>query len=503
MRRNLLFAVCISSALLAPAQKLAFCPDFEAQAVANISTGDFAPYFISSLQHGKYTQKYGALLDAKIQHKLDLQPRFSWGYGAELIGGYTSHTDYARWSDGQWTAHSEGPAVAWLQQLYGELKYRGVFLTVGMKEHGPALMNPELSSGDFVESGNARPIPEVRVGFVDFQDIPFTQGWVQIQGEIGYGKMMDNSYLRNHYNYYNYHITENSLYNYKRCFFRSNPDQPLSVTAGMQAACLFGGTAYYYNKGEYVKTLHYSSSLKTMLKVFIPTGDGGEGFYSGSHLGSWDFQARYRLRSDDEIIAYFQWPWEDGSSIGRRNQLDGIWGLEYKAARQGIVTGAVIEYIDFRSQCGPIHYAPGDFDNPPVADEATGMDNYYNNASYNSYAYYGMSIGTPFLLSPIYNRDSYPAFVSTRANGFHIGVMGKLLPDLSYKLLVGYQRALGTYQTPFYTPRTCTAVMAQAAWKADQLMRGLSIKAQLEIDGGSLRGNNFGTLVTFSYSGKL
>ena len=150
--------------------------------------------------------------------------------------------------------HSEHPARVWIQQLYGEVKYRSLFLTVGLKEHDSALLDFRLSSGDFIESGNSRPIPEVRAGFVDFQDIPFTNGWVQIQGEISYGKLTDNGWLRDHYNYFQGHLNLGALYSYKRCYFRTNPSKRFSATVGMQVGAMFGGSTSWYYKGEVRKS---------------------------------------------------------------------------------------------------------------------------------------------------------------------------------------------------------------------------------------------------------
>lgn len=481
--------------------------DYSASALLGLSTGKFAPYMIGSLNHGKTPMKGWQLADVRVVRDLNSDSRFAWGFGWEFLFGFSRKAEYARWqeSDRQWIANKQGPAAVWIQQAYGEVKYRSLFLTAGMKERGSALLNQQLSSGDLVESGNARPIPEIRVGFNDFQNIPLTNGWMQIQGEISYGKMVDNAYNKNHFNYYNYHLHLGALYSYKRCYFRTNPDQPLSATFGMQAATFFGGETQYYQEGRYLpeKTLKFSSSLKTFFKVFFPFAEGGEDYYTGQTLGSWDCRLRYRLPNRDEIYAYFQGPWEDGTGIGRRNGLDGLWGLEYKASRPGIITGAVFELLDFRNQSGPIHWQPNDTPGTPILTHVSGRDNYYNNFYYNAYANFGMAIGTPFLLSPIYNLDGYPAFASNRACGFHAGLSGLFSNAIDYRFLVGYQRGLGNYDYAYPRPRTNTSMLFEAGWDASALARGLSARLQLAFDAGSLRGNNFGGALTITYKGEI
>ncbi|MDE7119725.1 MAG: capsule assembly Wzi family protein, partial [Muribaculaceae bacterium] len=362
---------------------------------------DFAPYYIASNRHGELTQGCDALLRVGAAVWSRVGNRFSYSFGADVMGGYASPTDYLRWIPATGTADSHAvsvarhPARAWIQQLYGRADYRGVFLCAGLREHSSALLDGRLSSGDIVESGNARPIPEVRVGFNDFQNIPFTGGWVQIQGEISYGKLTDNGWMKQHFNYYTGHLNLGALYTYKRCYFRTRPAEPFSVTVGMQVGAFFGGETTWYTRGAIVQHRKFSSGIKQFFKMLLPT-DGGADYYSGSSLGSWDLMGRYRFSDGTTVKAYMQKPFEDGSGIGFLNGFDGLWGLECRFRPGAVVSGLVVEYLDFTNQSGPIHWDPDDETGTDITARAEGNDNYYNNYEYNSYAYYGMSIGTPF-----------------------------------------------------------------------------------------------------------
>ncbi len=466
-----------------------YAVNYEGSVTAGGGSGEFSPYYINSLRHGRFSQQYTLQAEIKAWRPIDKSKRFSYGFGADIIGGATSSTDYQRYDaeNGTWFEHSVKPSAIWLQQLYGEVKYRGVFLTAGMKEHESALLNQRLTSGDLVESGNTRPIPEVRAGFIDFQNIPFTNGWVQIQGEIGYGRLIDDGWRR---------------YNYKRCYFRTKPSMPFSVTVGMQAAAFFGGTEDWYSKGVMCKQDTYSHDLKTFFKMLIPSEDGGEAFYTGNHLGSWDLRARYRLKNGTELSAYFSWPWEDGSGIGKQNGWDGLWGIEYKAPQPGIVSGAVIEYMDYTNQSGPLHYAPSDWAGTTITGHASGADDYYNNRAHNSYAYFGHSIGTPAIMAPIYNTDGYPAFAANVMRGFHIGVEGQITPEIEYLVKGGYRKAWGNGYFLLPEPIDLTAVMVEATWRPEKI-KGLSLNGRLELDRGTMPCNAFGAMVTVKYNGLL
>lgn len=500
-RNGLLRVSVIACGIMANAEETV---DYQAEAIFTAGSGDFAPYYIASNRQGVLTQSDNALLRLEATRSMDLSKRFSYGYGAELLSGYSDKVAYQQYnsSTATFNADEEGPAAVGLRQLYGEVKYRGVFLTVGMKNHQSALLNYSLSSGDIVESGNARPIPEVRIGFVDFQDIPFTQGWVQIQGEVAYGKFADNDWLKDHYNYYDWHINLGALYHYKRCYFRTNPRQPFSVTVGMQTAGQFGGTTYVYANGVETKRYEGRAGIKDFFNMFLPRQQSGSSFYEGNSLGSWDFVARYRFNDGSLLKAYVQKPWEDGSGIGWMNGFDGVWGIEYASpTSDAIVSGAVVEYIDFTNQSGPIHWSPGDSPGTSITHNATGADAYYNNFQYNSYMYYGMSIGTPFLPSPIYNTDGYLAFIDSRVRGFHVGVAGRI-GNVGYRLLGGYRKGWGDGKAPTATTRHDSSLMAEATY-AMPSTPALELKAQLGLDRGNMFGDNFGACVTVAYRGAL
>lgn len=485
--------------MVAPAASAEYTINYSGEAFANAGSGDFAPYYIMSNRHGVLTQSQDAYLRGRIWRPMDMDRRFTYGFGADLIGGWGSNTGYMQITDGEPQVHERHPSRGWIQQLYGEIKYRGVFLTAGLKERSSALLNERLSSGDLVESGNARPIPEVRVGFIDFQNIPFTKGWLQIQGEISYGKLTDNKWMREHFNYADFHLNQGALHTYKRCYFRTMPSQPFSATFGMQVGGLFGGETKWYTAGKVTQERKFSKGVKQFFKMFLPM-DGGLDFYSGSSLGSWDVQFRYRLNNGYTLKAYFQKPFEDGSGIGFLNGWDGIWGVEFATNAGGYVSGAVVEYLDFTNQSGSIHWDPDDHPGTGIQGRAEGCDDYYNNQEYNSYAYYGMALGSPFMVSPIYNLDGMMMFLYNRVRGFHIGIEGNITGDVSYRALGGYRRSWGSGYVPIIEPKSDTSFMAEVTWNV-RPVKGLAVKGQFALDHGTLLGNNTGGCISVSYTG--
>lgn len=500
--------ICISVWLAPGVNAAGALPmEYEAGALTNVSSSRFSPYFIASGRHGMVSAKSSALAFAGLYKPLDMSGRWDYGFGVSFSTGYTASAAYDRYSEAanQWTRHSMAPASAiTLRQLFAEIRYRSVVASFGMKNRGSVLYNDTLSSGDFIHSANARPIPQLRISLSGFRPIPFTSGWLELDAAWAIGRFSDSDFMRSQFNHYTYHITTGSYYHYKRMLFRTKPSEAFSVTFGFQSGGQFGGKYFLYWQGQLKKIQRLSESFRTILDVSIPfMGQGGEGFYTGNTLGSWDFKARYRLSSGHNVYAYFQWPWEDGSGMAKRNGWDGIWGLEWQSPKCNIINGAVLEYIDFRHQGGPIHWAPGDHPGTSINVSATGRDDYYNNALYNSYANYGMSLGTPFLLSPLYNTDGYPAYAHNKARGFHVAISGKPTTGLSYIMKFSWQQAWGNGRIPQPRPLYSRSWLAEVSYDVSRLMTGLNLVGALALDNGNLRGNNFGAMLTVRYTGSF
>ncbi len=278
---------------------------YHASVTGQASSQSLAPYMLGSWNEGRYVEGNGIWQEAGIEKPLDLSKRFSWSAGVDYIAGVGEKTDYMRWieSDQDWITHPVHLPYVRIQQLFAEIKYRAVFLTVGMKYNHSKIVDDGLSSGDLVRSNNAVPIPGICAGFLDFQNIPFTNGWLQIDGELMYGKFSDSGFKKSEFNYYSGLVTEDLWYNYKRCYFRTNPEKNFHVIHGMEAAGFFGGSAYTYHYGNLIASDIRGFHFKDLLQAFFPQ-EGGEAYYEGSHLGSWNMKATYRFRDGSDLNAY-------------------------------------------------------------------------------------------------------------------------------------------------------------------------------------------------------
>lgn len=509
--RNLLhFIFIIFFGLISITVKSTVKPDslyWHAGFTSNVGTGDFAPYYISSLTSGIITHAKGLIIDAGLRHNLDTTKRFSWGAGIQLLGSVNNNVSYLKWnSNGDVASHKMHPSNVGIQQLYAIIKYRSLFLEAGIRDHRSFLLDNSLTSGDWIESGNAKGIPQVRAGFLEFQNIPLTKGWIQIQGEIAYGKFMDNKWMKEFYSYANSHINLGAFYLYRRLFFRTNPSKNFYFTVGMQAAGEIGGETQWWYRGKLEKEKSMKVSFWRLLKSIIPTehSSAPSTYYTGNNLGTWDVHFNYSIPGNQgEIHAYLQKPWEKGNSIAFRNGWDGLWGVQYDFPKAITwIEAVLVEYIYLMNQSGPIHFSPNDYPGTSIGTDAQGRDDYYNNVEYNSYINYGVGIGSPFLKAPIYNTDGYPQYIDNLVKGFHVAAKGNLAYGWRWKIAVSYREAYGNGSM------NRTAALQDFSWllQAEGKLRkvpSLNIKLQVAADHGSLLGNNFGILLGVIYQGNF
>ena len=476
-----------------------------AEALAGVSSGNFAPHYISANRYGIISSGNNVLISPRIIRPLNHGSRFSYAFGAQIYGGYNSSVEYSRYDAdaGKFVNQSMHPSRLWIQQLYATAKWRCLFITAGMKEYEPVLVDRNLSSGDLIHSGNARPIPQVRAGFVDFQPVPFTSEILKVDGELAYGKFADAKWWENHSDRYNSFSTSGIWYVYRRLYLRLDTSRLFSLTLGGKAASQFGGKTVYLKKGEVDRVDNRGIHFEDFFKMIIPVDRTKEGFYQGNTLGSWDIKAEFRLDNGVKLSAYLENPWEDGSGMAKQNGFDGLYGVELKMpGEKPVIEGAVVEYLDLTNQSGPIHFNPDDYSGTAMTSEATGADDYYNNKYYNSYANYGMIAGTPMVMSPIYNLDGYNNVIGNRLRGVHAAARGWIPCHIQWELKFGWRKAYGNGFYALVPPRHSYSALASVKWVEPRSSR-LSVKGSFGLDRGNLPGNTFGAEISVAYSGVI
>lgn len=493
--RSLLFLVLSLSIFVSSAQSRVKI-DYDLVSECAVSTGDFTPYMMTV-------------------NRFDvLSPRSNTGYMSAGLHGESQYSENWNFSGGLTAIASiHSDHKSYLQELYLQARYRKVFLEIGSRQQSSPVINQLLSSGDFINSGNAKPIPMVRATTSGFVTVPYFHGWIESYADFGYGYLLDGDWTENRFKdyhaiHYGSFFTRDVSFHHKELYFRTNSLKKVFATIGMQHSVYFGGIKTSYESGTQ-KISGSKAGFSDYFRVLIPKSDGssksnaGDSFVYGNHLGIWYADIAYNVSSTRLLRTYMEKPFEDGSGIAFRNGFDGIWGIEYSNNDQfSLVKGVVLEYIQTTNQSGPIHWAPGDFDSDisnKLPDEATGADNYYNNFFYNGYCHYGLSLGSALLKSPYYNSDKYPNYTDTRIYAWHIGLHGDFTSKLGYLMKVSYREGYGTPFVPLHKRNHSFDSIFQLNWN----LGSWKYSASYAITKGNIYGNSNGFDFKISYHGKI
>ena len=202
---------------------------YEAEAQVSASSGN-TPLWLTANRYGlASTDESNGRFRAAISRNAAEDSLHQWriGYGADVSVGYNYQS------------------TARLQQLYADIEYRLVRLSIGAKQRPMQLKNQALSSGGQTFGINACPIPEVRIELPEYWSITGHSNWAAIKGHIGYGMLTDGRFEENYVSPGN-HYARHALYHSKAGYLRlGNAERfPLTLEGGLEMACQFGGTIH-------------------------------------------------------------------------------------------------------------------------------------------------------------------------------------------------------------------------------------------------------------------
>ncbi|MDH6305580.1 hypothetical protein M2463_001877 [Parabacteroides sp. PH5-13] len=410
-------------------------------------------------------------------------------------------------------ANNDNYGHFWIQQLYGRLNWKLWRLDIGMREDYTSFLNPHLSSGDMIFSNNARPIPQVRLSLSDFLLIPYTKGNMYIKADFSVGRYLDGDYQEDIARPNNRSYNKGDFSHSKSLFLRFGniaTKHRMQFTAGLMHAAKWGGDLYVYSGGGYT-VIDQPDGIDDLFRVMIAKEGSSAGrtsdqmYVAGSQWGAYLVKFDYKLKNDDQISAYIQHFFDDGSGMIFKNYRDNLLGLEYKSTKKSFLSGVVLEYLYTKQQTGPIHLNRDmDDEHRDVVKWAVGNDDYYNNSGYISGpSHYGKSFGTSLLLSPEYNGDGNVNFKSNRIIAYHLGAEGFITSALQYRLLMSAGKSWGRYSLPYTSVRKGIATQLEMTYTPPQ-WSGFDLKLAVGYDNGSFFGEDtFGGAITITKKGLL
>lgn len=354
--------------------------------------------------------------------------------------------------------------------------------SAGMHEETIGNQDAGLSSGGLLFSNNSRPMPKIFIGIENFTPILFRNGFVELKGGISHGWFTDQIY------------TKDLLFHHKYGYLRfGGKKSPVHLQYGVDHVAQWGGISPVYGRQP--------SGLSDFINVFFArSGSSGASIYDqinvgGNHIISQSTKAEITLKNVD-VCVYWQNLMEDKPIKfiwNTPNISDGLWGITIQNKKFPFIQKIIYEYINTTDQSGPYH----DYDGVVYG----GSDNYFNNYLYkNGWSYYGRTIGTSFITSPIYNKNNEIGLLNNRVQVHHIGLEGEY-NGYRYKGISSFSKNYGTYSNyPTQDMLRSTNMLLEVSKhfkKFHQIDAGISVA----LDAGKAYGNNLGLMFKISKYG--
>ncbi len=505
--RIVIYILLLGISLTARGQRRALFDSlaYRAELQATVSGGDHNPLWLNANKYGLSSLKNtNGYLRASVERPLSLDNGRKWGIGygvdAAVAAGFTS--------------------TLVVQQAFVEARWLKGTLTVGAKEYPMELKNRELSSGSQTFGINARPVPQVRLALPDYWTIPHTKNWLALKGHIAYGRTTDDGWQKD-FTQQQSRYTEGTLYHSKAGYLRIGPKQ-LTLEAGVELACQFGGKTIRLQEGQMME-VENASGMKSFWNAFFPGGAGADEVNSayqnadGNQIGSWVLRVNYNCEKWG-ISVYADHFFEDHSSmflldydgygegdewdVRKENRYFGyglkdiMVGAELRLIQCDWLNALLLEYVNSKYQSGPVYHDHSQH----ISNHLGGMDDYYNHHLYTGWQHWGQVVGNPLYRSPLYQDDGEITIGNNRFEAWHLGLAGKPLNHLGYRLLATYQTGYGTYHNPYIPERYQTSLLAEVSW---QFAKGWKVTAAWGADFGSILGDNNGLQLTVSKTGIL
>lgn len=368
----------------------------------------------------------------------------------------------------------------YLHEAYVAGRYRFIDFSAGKMAFLPNTINDSLTTGMYLGSSNAMPIPRLWLGIFDYTPLPFTNGWVEVRGAASHGWLDDDRTERGH---------QNVLLHEKFAYIRLGKTK-VQPYVGLVHSALYGGEGI---PADFWATFFGSGSEEV--------GGGEATNAAGAHMGLWHTGVTFSWGEWSNQV-YFQMPFADGSGMhvnwGRNKDFITGWVLQ-RPGKQ-LFSSLAIELMrtDYQSGAGvPDPYDPvrqeivwrgeiGDVHDfvaqrlPDMVDQAANWseddlfrylrdrwnegnffggrdDNMNNGMYYAGWTWQGMSFGTPMYhtadmaarFAPQWRLNNSVYFINTRVRAINLAASGWLMPQLRYRAKFTASRNYGAYGEEF------------------------------------------------------
>src|SRR5690625_4891509 len=465
------------------------------------NVGSTTPFWLQYNRYDLISDQPGGQIGVRYQERMHFDGDTRLILGTELYG----RTD---------NAFLDRP----IHQVYVGLNYRNLLFTIGKREETVGIVQQEVSAGPTIWSGNAQPMPKIKLELTEFSPLPFTDRWLSVKGGLAHGWFDSDRVVEDFFLHEKYAYLQVGKRPWPRAYVR------------LIHMAQWGG----YDHRSFGQL---SDGMDEYWRIFFGREGGEDAEWhsrdnaAGNHLGSWQAGISWSIGQTD-LLLNRSTIFEDGTGFTLWSPEDGLWGLNI---RQNHTSGArdsgrslgsggssggigssgdvssggdgssytlfTWEFWHTKSQSGPgANDRPDDWEGDPRYDadgnRFGGRDHYFNHTIYRpGWSYHDRILGVPFItINPETNQ-----IANNRLIAHHLGLKHQE-PEWSVTLFYTWTKNYGSYGVPFEEPLIQHHYMLSLEHDLSSLLAlPLSIGAELGLDHGDLFGNRFGALFTLAY----
>ncbi|SOE22761.1 Capsule assembly protein Wzi [Spirosomataceae bacterium TFI 002] len=360
------------------------------------------------------------------------------------------------------------------------------------------LVDSTLSSGSITWSGNALPIPEVRIAIPEYRKFIFK--WLAVKGHYSHGWFGDQVTVKN------------SFFHQKSLYARlGKPEKKIHLYGGLLHNAQWGGSPKYTlpEGDDRLTNGKFPQDWFTYGQVVFPyqarqDSSGTYGLFEetnrfGNHIGQFDLGGTIDFKNT-LLTVYKQTIFETGVTFSSlTNTDDGLYGLSLKNKKEDAVFQKVV--FEFLHTLNQGAYQSGLARLLKLEDRQYGWSTYYfNHMQYqDGWSFKGKGIGTPFAVPEEYIKVSKKTFgseVFLNNNRIKVGYLGAQF-KLNSILLQTRMSLSRNYGSQFvkYKPADQVSFLINSSIPLPKLKGILGVR--IGIDQGELIKDNYGANISF------
>lgn len=443
---------------------------------AGVTSGTQSPFWLTAKDYGQFpstpnfVQSFFYIhseYDSLYTTNKKLKP-FNFAYGGRIIAQQGQKTKLI------------------IPEAFIKMRFKNWEFYGGRRREIFGLVDSTSSSGSYIWSGNALPMPKVQIHTPGYVSIGKRKS-LSYNAGISHGWFGKDSVVQGHW------LHQKWLYGRI-----GKPEANFHFTAGINHQVMWGGYSDILKNisGPYPPTIEgylapeplysYQYIIFPFLQKIIPP-DGSKvpaydgGLAIGNQLGSVDLSLEINLGKARWLI-YKQQPFDFARSLYNLNNIeDGLHGLSISRKDFKLLQNLTFEFFYSKSQG---RYRFGKYQDSNYGE----VDSYFFHGQYQSWSYQNQIIGNPFIL---FEHNGQRRF-NNRLKYYYINLIGTFNNKLTYSTQHAFSKNFGTYGKSIELNQYSGSVSMVYIINNHQVL-----KSRLNFDSGQLYDQNIGLYLSW------